>query len=197
MKYSLKNKQIGEFNECGFSDFPKYTSQLINCANQNAQGTRPVVVGQMSELFPEFMASGEEITMDNWHKWYVKKYPDAVENATDKIYAQVQNLRNAISLIDRKMVEHWVEDLVIAKTFNGLYVQKAILASLAKRQGTTYRLAAPEEESAGIDGYVGSVPYSVKPDTYKTMKRLPETIAVKMVYYSKTKTGLIIEVEDK
>ena len=47
-----------------------------------------------------------------------------------------------------------------------------------------------------IDGYVGNVPYSVKPDTYKTMGRLSETIAVKMIYYTKTKTGLTIEIED-
>ena len=51
-------------------------------------------------------------------------------------------------------------------------------------------------ESVGIDGYVGDVPYSVKPDTYKTMGRLSETIAVKMIYYTKTKTGLTIEIED-
>ena len=196
MKYTLKNELIEDFNESKSVSFPKYTSQLINWANQNAQGTRPVVVGQMSELFPEFMNSGMEITIENWRKWYTEKYPEAFENATDKIFAQVQNLRNAIPLIDREMVEKWVQDLVINKTFNGMYVQKAILASLAERRGTTYRLATPEEESIGIDGYVGEVPYSVKPDTYKTMGRLSETIDVKMIYYSKTKTNLKIEVED-
>lgn len=196
MKYSLKNETIENYNESMASIFPKYTSQLINWANQNAQGTRPVVVGQMSELFPEFMASGEEITIENWRRWYIERYPDAFIKATDKIYAQVQNLRDAIPLIDREMVAHWVEDLVITKTFNGLYVQKAILASLAERKGTAYRLASPEEESVGIDGYVGDVPYSVKPDTYKTMGRLSETIAVKMIYYTKTKTGLTVEVEE-
>lgn len=196
MKYSIKNESIEAYNESETSAFPKYTSQLINWANQNAQGTRPVVVGQMSELFPEFMASGKEITIDNWRTWYIERYPEAFEKATDKIYAQVQNLRDAIPLIDIKMVEQWVEDLVINKTFNGLYVQKAILASLAEKKGTVYRLANPEEESVGIDGYVGDTPYSVKPDTYKTMGRLSETIDVKMIYYSKTKTGLKIEVED-
>ena len=196
MKYTLKNELIEDFNESKSVSFPKYTSQLINWANQNAQGTRPVVVGQMSELFPEFMNSGMEITIENWRKWYTEKYPEAFENATDKIFAQVQNLRKAIPVIDREMVEKWVQDLVINKTFNGMYVQKAILASLAERRGTTYRLATPEEESMGIDGYVGEVPYSVKPDTYKTMGRLSETIDVKMIYYSKTKTNLKIEVED-
>lgn len=196
MKYALKNESIECYNNSNSVDFPKYTSQLINWANQNAQGTRPVVVGQMSELFPEFMASGDDIRIENWRKWYIQKYPDAIEKAANKIYAQIQNLQKAITLIDYEMVKNWVEDLVISKTFNGLYVQKAILASLASRRGTTYRLATPEEESIGIDGYVGDIPYSVKPDTYKTMNRLSETINVKMIYYTKKKTGLTIEVED-
>lgn len=196
MNYTLKNENIESYNESESYTFPKYTSQLINWANQNAQGTRPVVVGQMSELFPEFMASDSEMTIDGWREWYIKRYPDAFSKATDKIYAQVQNLRDAIPLIDRDMVRHWVEDLVIYKTFNGLYVQKAILASLAERTGDTYRLATPEEESKGIDGFVGNIPYSIKPDTYKTMGRLSEVINVKMIYYAKTKTGLKIEVED-
>lgn len=196
MKYILKTQNIESYNESDTSSFPKYTSQLINWANQNAQGTRHGVVGQLSELFPEFMASGEKITIENWRDWYLQRYPDAFEKATDKIYAQVQNLRDAIPLIDREMVKRWVEDLVVPKTFNGMYVQKAILASLAEQKGTTYRLATPEEESVGIDGYVGNVPYSVKPDTYKTMGRLSETIAVKMIFYKKTKTGLTIEVEE-
>lgn len=70
------------------------------------------------------------------------------------------------------------------------------MASLAEKRGTTYRLATQEEESVGIDGYVGNIPYSVKPDTYKIMGRLSETIDVKMIYYAKTKTSLKIEVED-
>ena len=196
MNYTLKNETIGTYNGSGNYTFPKYTSQLINWANQNAQGTRPVVVGQMSELFQEFMASDAEKSMDGWRKWYGKRYPDAFDKATDKIYAQVQNLRDAIPLIDREFVKHWVEDLVICKTFNGLYVQKAILASLAERTGGAYRLATPEEEAKGIDGFVGDIPYSIKPDTYKTMGRLSEEINVKMIYYTKTKTGLKIEVEE-
>ena len=196
MYYSIKNETIEAINEGASYSFPKYTSQLINWANQNAQGTRPVVVGQMSELFPEFVATGEEVTIENWSKWYVEKHPEAFDKATEKIFAQVQNLQKAIPQIDREMVKQWVEDLVINKTFNGMYVQKAILASLAERKNAGFRLATPEEESKGIDGFVGEIPYSVKPDTYKTMGRLSERIDVKMIYYTKTKTGLKIEVED-
>lgn len=196
MNYTLSNEKIGALNESISYSFPKYTSQLINWANQNAQGTRPVVVGQMSELFPEFMDSGEEITIENWKKWYTEKHPEAFDTATDKIFAQVKNLESAIPLIDRNMVQQWVEDLVINKTFNGMYVQKAILASLAEKEHNSFRLATPAEESRGIDGFVGDVAYSIKPESYKTMGRLSESIDVKMIFYSKTKTGLKIEVEE-
>ncbi len=107
-----------------------------------------------------------------------------------------ENLKNAIPLINREMVEKWVEDLIIYKTFNGLYMQKAILASLAERKNQKYRLSTPNEESVGIDGFVGNTPYSIKPYTYKTMNRLSEVIDVKMIFYIKTKTGLKIEVEE-
>ena len=196
MQYSLKNAEIAFWNESNDVSFPKYTSQLMNWANQNAQGTRPAVVGQMSELFPAFLESGAEITPENWRQWYTARYPNALETATEKVYAQIQNLKDAIPLIDRDMVRRWVEDLVIRKTFNGLYVQKAILASLAKRKGESYRLATPQEEAQGIDGYIGNRAYSVKPDSYRSMPRLPETIFVRMIYYTKTKTGLHITVEE-
>ncbi len=196
MNYTIKNKDIEIYNENEPFSFPKYTSQLINWANQNAQGTRPATVGQMSELFPEFLESDEEKTINGWRRWYSKRQPEAFNNATNKIWTQVNNLKEAIQLIDKEMVRKWVEDLIIYKTFNGLYVQKAILASLAKIKGKTFRMANVEEEAKGIDGYVGDTPYQVKADTYKTMDRLPESINVKMIYYTKTKTGLKVEVEE-
>ena len=196
MKYTLKNESIAYYNDTESFDFPKYTSQLINWANQNAQGTRPKVVGQLSELLPEFLLVSEDKTIGTWEQWYTKKQPDALNKAAEKIYAQVLNLKEAIKLIDKEMVDNWVYDLVITKTYNGLYVQEAILASLAEKMDKPYRLATPAEESKGIDGFVGNVPYSVKPASYKTMNRLPEQIGVRMIYYTKGKTGLSIEVEE-
>ncbi len=196
MIFTIKNEELVTLNGCETPEFPKYTSQLINWANQNAQGTRPRVVGQLSDLFPEYESECDSISIDSWREWYLNRYPNAIQNATDKIFAQVENLKEAIKLIDKDMVQKWVEDLVVSKTYNGLYVQEAILSKLAEKSGSSYRLATPEEESQGIDGYVGSTAYSVKPDTYKTMGRLSETIDVKMIYYTKKKTGLTIEVED-
>ena len=89
MNYTLKNERIEAYNQSDKYVFPKYTSQLINWANQNAQGTRPRVVGQMSELFPEFMNCAKRISIEYWKEFYLKQYPFAFEEATDKIYAQI------------------------------------------------------------------------------------------------------------
>lgn len=196
MIFTIKNEELVTLNGCKTPDFPKYTSQLINWANQNAQGTRPRVVGQLSELFPEYRSECDNVSIDTWRDWYLNRYPDSIQNATNKIFAQVENLKEAIKLIDKDMVEKWVEDLVVSKTYNGLYVQAAILSKFAEALDTNYRLATPEEESQGIDGYVGDTAYSIKPNTYKTMNRLSEIIDVKMIYYTKKKTGLTIEVEE-
>ena len=193
MKLTIKNEELLELNESSTPQFPKYTSQLINLANQNAQGTRPKVVGQLSELFQEYQKNTDEISIDTWKKWYLSKYPKAIEDATNRIYEQIQNLKNAITLIDRNMIQKWVEDLIITKTYNGLYIQKAILSKIAKIKQKDFRLAKTEEEAIGIDGYIDNVPYSIKTDTYKTMSRLSESIEVKIIYYTKTKSGIEIE----
>ena len=193
MKLTIKNEELLELNESSTPQFPKYTSQLINLANQNAQGTRPKVVGQLSELFQEYQKNTDDISIDTWKKWYLSKYPKAIEDATNRIYEQIQNLKNAITLIDRNMIQKWVEDLIITQTYNGLYIQKAILSKIAKIKQKDFRLAKTEEEAIGIDGYIDNVPYSIKPDTYKTMSRLSESIEVKIIYYTKTKSGIEIE----
>jgi len=56
-----------------------------------------------------------------------------------------------------------------------------------------YRLANPDEESKGIDGFIGDIPVSIKPETYKIKKSLNESIKVKMVYYEKIKNGIEID----
>ena len=173
-------------------EFPKYSTQLLNLANQNAQGTRPSVVGQMSELIQEF--SGQ--TIEEWEKWYIERHPEAIQKAAQKVKDMVGNFKAVINLIDDEMIANWVKDLVIIKTFIGLKFQEAILSKIAGLIRTTYRLASPEEESKGIDGYIGDQPVSIKPETYKSKMALKEKIDVKFIFYNKSKDGITIDIED-
>jgi hypothetical protein len=106
----------------------------------------------------------------------------------------VNNLRDAIDKIDSKMVEKWVTDLVIVKTFMGLRFHEAILKKAAElKGGVGWRLADETEESKGIDGYIGNIPLSIKPETYRTKPGLREEISGEIVYYRKIKNGLEVD----
>ncbi len=190
-KIKLKNDEIKKLLGVDSPDFPKYSTQILNLANQNAQGTRPAVVGQMSELIQEF--SGKSIR--KWEEWYLKEHPDAIQKASEKIVEMVDNFKNVMSKIDRQLIENWVRDLVIIKTFIGLKFQEAVLEKIGELLKKDYRLATPEEESHGIDGFVGEIPVSIKPESYKIKNSLSEHIEAKIVYYQKVKDGLVIDIE--
>ena len=100
-RQKLKNDQIARDMLGIVNEFPKYTTQLINLANGNAQGTRPKMVGQLSDLFGEFDGS----TFDEWATWYLDRFPDAISEATDKIMPMIDQMRDAFTKIDRKMGE--------------------------------------------------------------------------------------------
>ena len=192
-KIKIKNAEIEEILSGEVSKFPKYSTQIMNLANQNAQGTRPKVVGQLSDLIQEFNGN----KLEDWEKWYKEQKPDAIEDATEKIFSMVQSFKDAIQKIDRMLVKEWVEDLLIIKTYVGLKFQEAVLSKVAGMINETHRLATPSEESQGIDGYIGKRPVSIKPMTYKTQMNLKETINVDMIFYEKKKDGIFVEYDFK
>ncbi|OGP88826.1 MAG: restriction endonuclease [Deltaproteobacteria bacterium RBG_16_48_10] len=191
-KIKIKNEEVTQLLDAEVVSFPKYATQLINLANQNAQGTRPEVVGQMSELIKEFKGK----KLKEWEEWYLDKHPEAIERAKIKILQMMENFKQVITLIDVKMIEAWVRDLVIVKTFVGLKFQEAILRHVAAHMKKVYRLANPDEEARGIDGYIEEVPISIKPQSYESKQMLPEIIEVHFIYYEKVKDGINIFFEE-
>ena len=111
----------------------------------------------------------------------------------EKTFEMVNNLKCAMEKINRELVEEWIRDLVIVKTFAGLKFQEAILGKGAEKTGKEYRLAKPDEEARGIDGYIGNIPVSIKPKTYRSMMRLPENVNVRIIYYNKVKDGIEVD----
>lgn len=191
MKKKIYNSEIEALSNAEAYDFPKYTTQIINLVNSNAQGTRPAVVGQMSELIKEFPGR----SLAEWIEWYNEKEPEAISNATERIWAKLQEMKEAVGLIDREMVEKWVKDLVYNKTYCGLKFQEAILAFLAKEYNATYTVACVEDEAKGIDGYLNGKPVQIKSVTYKLEAHLSEVIDVPIIFYDKKKDGINIEYE--
>ncbi len=189
MKIKLTNEQIRQSLDIPSPSYPKYVRQLINIANQNAQGTRPRVVGQLTDLIKEFPGK----TLDEWEQWYLQRYPNAINIAKEKIVSMLENFKDAIRKIDENMVYEWARDLVIVQTFVGLQFQEAILKKAAEIKGVNYKMAEKTGESQGIDGYIGGVPVSIKPDTYKLKRLLREEIPARIIYYKKVKNGIEVD----
>ncbi len=193
MEFKIKVDEIRRLMKIENPEFPKYANQIINLANQNSQATRPKVVGQMSELIKEFTGK----TLEEWEEWYLKRYPDSIDRATRKILEMIDNFRDVINQIDEDMIRQWVRDLVIVKTFIGLKFQEAVLKKIAEKFKTGYKLSTPEEESKGIDGYIGEIPISLKPVTYQSKKMLTEKIQADVIYYEKQKNALKITIPEE
>jgi hypothetical protein len=172
---------LKEIAEPSFS-FPKYSTQIINLANQNAQGTRPKNVGQLSDLIHEI----SEKSLNSWQTWYLENYPDSIDNATEKIFVMIENFKETIKQIDKEMVKDWVKDLILIKTAEGLIYQEVILKKIAEKEGKSWRLAKKEEESKNIDGFIGDKPIQIKPLSYFSKDSLNEKIDVEIIYYQKT-----------
>lgn len=168
--------------------YEKYVSPLINMANGYSHATRPKHVGQVTELIRECKPRD----FDEWRDWYLRRYPTAIDEATDRVVTMLEQLRDAMNDIDRETVRRWITELVLEKTFIGLRVERAILEEAAQTLGKTLRVSSPEDESRGIDGYLDGRPVSVKPTTYKTMDTLSETIDARMIYYEKKSNGTIV-----
>jgi hypothetical protein len=88
MQLKLKNDLITEDLIGKTLAFPKYTTQIMNLANQNTQGTRPKVVGQLSELV-EKCPKGN---YDEWVQWYSRRMPEAVMMPPRKFTAWFKTL---------------------------------------------------------------------------------------------------------
>ena len=167
-------------------EFPKYTTQIMNTANQNSQGTRPATVGQLNEIIEEYKEQYPDGDFEDWRQFYFENYDgdENIEEATDKVFDMVVKMREAADEIDREMVNRWVKDLVLYKTYTGLgRDEEAILKKLSEEYDLPYELGTAEDESKGIDGYLGGQPVSVKPITYKQKARLQEDIDAPIVYY--------------
>ncbi|MCX7909791.1 MAG: MjaI family restriction endonuclease [Ignavibacteria bacterium] len=192
-KILITTEEIRNLLNLSSPEFDKYVSSLINLANRFSQATRPNVVGQMSLLIKEFGKG----TFSDWEKWYETKMPDAIKNATDKIFDKLNDFKVALDKIDYQIVENWVRDLVISKSYIGLRFQEIILMKIAELRNSHFTLAQPEEEARGIDGFIDNIPISIKPASYKVENNLVENIDAIIIFYNKTQKGIEFEIPDK
>jgi hypothetical protein len=176
-------------------DTPKYTTYLLNPAINLSQSNRPHVVGQMSDIVEEFRQNHPEGTFEDWVNYYKKEYDgdERLEEATEMAYPMVEKMRESFEQIDKKMTSQYLKDLVLFKSYEGFDIQEAILKKLGKMYNVEVQRADAQDESRGIDGYIGKQPVQVKPVSYKD--NLQEDIDVPIVFYDENKSNKTMKVD--
>ena len=196
-KSKIKFDDVSSANGTKKISLPKYSSQVINLANGYSKATKPANVGQVSEDIKVFR-DDETIsgyTVQDWIDWHKKKYPDGIQKATDATWDMFQKMLKSLETVTKNDIQNWEEDFVFSKTYDGLMVQNAIIKKIAEEINTkNYRLAKPEEERQGIDGYINNHPIQIKSDTYdRTGKLHNEEIQCVVVQYSKKDKNIVFD----
>lgn len=176
-------------------DTPKYTTHLLNPAINLSQSNRPHVVGQMSDIVEEFRQEYPEGTFEDWVNYYKEEYngDERIEEATEMAYPMVEKMREAFEQIDEEMTRQYLRDLVLFKSYEGFDIQEAVLKKLGEMYEVEVQQADAQDESKGIDGYLGDQPVQVKPVTYKD--NLQENIEVPIVFYDQNKSNKTMKVD--
>lgn len=168
----------------------KYSTQLINLANQNAQATRPKYVGSMNELFEKFRETQQPL--ENWKQFYLNEYgQEAIDCAAAKIKDKIQDMKVTFDwLVDNlDVVDGWVENLIFEKTIQGFEIQSKVLSMIAGNRD--WRLSTKFEESLGIDGFIEDTPYQIKPHTAKHSATVNQQDISAIIVYYRVKGGKI------
>ena len=165
-----------------------YETVLLNPANRYSHATRPEHVGKMTELIRQCPCDDYE----GWREWYLELYPGAIDEATDLIVRKLEQFRNVISEMDPSTVRRWVTELILEKTYVGLHTEQAILTEAANTLRQPYRASSAEDESKGIDGYIGDQPVSVKPTSRKNDPSLRDMIEAPIIWYKTNRNGAVV-----
>ena len=189
-EYVVSKNKIKSLKKKTLSDFPPYSTYLINKASETAQATRPKVVGQLTEEFPEFAEycrrNSIEYTVDSWKKYHMEKHPGARDISKKKIMGMLENFRESLDAIDESLVEEWVDDLLYSKTFLGLDIEN-IIFNYFENLGHTVKKSTPAEESRGIDLYIDNKPYQIKPESIYREKNIMGRIPYPIIVYTQDK----------
>lgn len=151
------------------SSFPLYTKPILNIATQNSKATQVKIVGSMKEQWTEFLATSGR-SVDDWEKWYMNNGgQDKIEHATDKLFDMLVKMPLDRKVFTRDLAKQYILDLVINKTHYGMSGEYHAVLAAAQYFGMEYRFSTVEEESQGIDAWIGGYPVQVKPHDSVTM----------------------------
>lgn len=161
IKISAKSFQaVTQRNRC---EFPLYSKPILNIATQNSKATQVKIVGSMKDQWMQFMATRGRSVID-WETWYMANGGQTkIDRATDKLYEMLSKMPVDHAVFTRDLANLYILDLVINKTHYGMSGEYHAVLAAAAHFNLPHRFSNAEEESQGIDAWIGDHPVQVKP----------------------------------
>ena len=162
----------------------KTMEDMFNKRLESSGANKVNVIGPISEYFDDFKKGYKNINgsiefiVNDWEKYYLANYEEKYKAGLRKFLNYCANDVEPIShridapltndSIDKVkfLAKEYFDFLLFNKTAKGLYVEEEVLKFLCEKTGRVYRKDY-SEESKGIDGYIGDIPVSVKPKSFK------------------------------
>jgi hypothetical protein len=144
-------------------EWPKYSTQLLNVAGQNAKIFDSAKVGHAKETWLEMRGKGIRGTFENWCNFYNSKpFVNNIPGQAQKLYEMIQKMQ--VGGISLEMCEDYIKEVIYNKTHMGMAGEEMAVEAVGQHLNKPVRFSTAEEESQGIDGWVGEIPVQVKPN---------------------------------
>lgn len=176
-------------------EFPTYTTQLLNLANQNAQSTRSEYVGKMKTIVSEFEDKHPEGTYNDWVEFYMHQYDggEKLEASSERLYEMIEKMRHAMDEIDEEMASRYVRQLVLYKTYMGnkADIEEIIFTKLEQ----VYSREVTREPDSWIEGYLGDIPITFH-SLDSGVEERPGGDAVVIYYRVKSDNSVVVDTHE-
>ena len=166
--------------------FPDFTADILELAGRKSHGATKKVVGKPLEMIADFDGK----TYEQWRAYYEGCRPGSLDRAVDLILDQVEKFRAALELVDRDLVQAWVEERVLKVAFASARFNEVILKRLAILQDKPFSPADADAAAAGVDGFIEGKPFMVKPVAHYFKGPPDEVYEAEIIYYEKAKDGI-------
>jgi hypothetical protein len=143
--------------------WPKYVTQLLNVAAQNAKAFDKKIVGSTKDTWLEMRGQNIRGTFENWVSFYDSKpFSQNLSKQAAKLYEMTQKMQ--LGGMTLEMCDDYIKEVVYNKSHMGMAGEEMALQSVADYYKLPLRFSTAEEESQGIDGWIGDKPAQVKPE---------------------------------
>lgn len=164
--FKISKKEAEQIMGVERAKFPKYHSGLLNTANKYSQATRPNKVGSMNVLYRDYEEETKDVGLKSWEEYVSLHSQYDAHSAAEATFKKIQEIKEALEQITLEEVMAYQKDLVVAGTFIGMSTQQMVIKQVANNLNLPYEMSNTEDESKGIDAYIGDKSYSVKPSSY-------------------------------